>query len=176
MELSEETEGTTEEDPCCVFALLGWFPNAPVAVGSTLHAIASTALSRSVLTSTMLRACFGMRRAEGESLSPGCPCNSPSCKSSLLFERVNNLAKCLFCSCGDGLLFGSAAEDKSKREEESISLLEGGFLPALPVAAREEEREESKLDLLEVVTLLLGASSAAIEEEEEEEFELAALF
>ena len=70
---------------------------------------------------------------------------------------------------------GSAAEDKSKREEESSSLLEGGFLPALPVAAREGEREESKLDLLEVAILLLGASSAAMEEEEEEESELADL-
>jgi hypothetical protein len=141
LELSEETEETTEEDPCCVSALLGWFPNVPVAVGSTLHAIASTAVSRSVLTSTMLRACFGMRRAEGESLSPGCPCNGPTFKFSLLFERVINLTKCLFCSCGEGLLLGSAAEDKSKREEESSSLLEVGFLPALPVAAREGERE-----------------------------------
>ncbi len=70
---------------------------------------------------------------------------------------------------------GSAAEDKSKREEESISLLEGGFLPALPVAVREGEREESKLDLLEVVILLLGASFAAMEEEEEKESELADL-
>ncbi len=70
---------------------------------------------------------------------------------------------------------GSAEEDKNKREEESISLLEGGFLPALPVAVKEEEREESKLDPLEVVILLLGASSAAIEEEEEEESELADL-
>ncbi len=70
---------------------------------------------------------------------------------------------------------GSAAEDKSKREGQSISLLEGGFLPALPAAVREGEREESKLDLLEVVTLLLGASSAAMEEEEEEESELADL-
>ncbi len=70
---------------------------------------------------------------------------------------------------------GSAAEDKSKREEESISLLKGGFLPALPVAVREEEREESTQDVLEVVILLLGASSAAIEEEEEEESELADL-
>jgi hypothetical protein len=43
---------------------------------------------------------------------------------------------------------GSAAEDKNKREE-AISLLEGGFLPALLVAVREEEREESMLDLLE---------------------------
>ena len=67
---------------------------------------------------------------------------------------------------------GSAAEDKSKREEESSSLLEGGFLPARPVA-REGEREESKLDLLEVAILMLGASSAA--EEEEEESELADL-
>jgi hypothetical protein len=73
------------------------------------------------------------------------------------------------------LLLGSAAEDKNKREEESISLLEGGFLPALPVAVREEEREESMLDLLEAVVLLLVASSAAIEEEEEEESELADL-
>jgi hypothetical protein len=86
-----------------------------------------------------------------------------------------DLAESLFCSCGEGLLLGSAAEDKSKREEESISLLEGGFLPALPVAVREGEREESKLDLLEVVILLLGASSAAVEEEEEEESELADL-
>jgi hypothetical protein len=90
----------------------------------------------------------------------------------LFFGRVINLAKCLFCSCGEGLLLGSAAEDKSKREEESCSLLEGGFLPARPVA-REGEREESKLDLLEVAILMLGASSAA--EEEEEESELADL-
>ena len=68
---------------------------------------------------------------------------------------------------------GSAAEDKSKREVESSSLLEGGFLLARPVAAREGEREESKLDLLEVAILMLGASSAA--EEEEEESELADL-
>jgi hypothetical protein len=67
---------------------------------------------------------------------------------------------------------GSAAEDKSKREEESISLLEGGFSPARPVP-REGERGESKLDLLEVAILMLGASSAA--EEEEEESELADL-
>jgi hypothetical protein len=67
---------------------------------------------------------------------------------------------------------GSAAEDKSKREEESSSLLEGGFFPARPVA-REGEREESKLDLLEVAIFMLGASSAA--EEEEEESELADL-
>ncbi len=66
-------------------------------------------------------------------------------------------------------------KDKSKREEESISLVEGGFLPALPAAVREEEREQSKLDPLEVTILLLGASSAAIEEEEEEESELADL-
>jgi hypothetical protein len=92
----------------------------------------------------------------------------------LFFGRVINLAKCLFCSCGEGLLLGSAAEDKSKREEESCSLLEGGFLPARPVA-REGEREESKLDLLEVAILMLGASSAAVEEEEEEESELADL-
>ena len=64
---------------------------------------------------------------------------------------------------------GSAAEDKNKREEESISLLEEGFLPALPAAVREREREESMLDLLEAVVLLLVASSAAIEEEEESE-------
>ena len=70
---------------------------------------------------------------------------------------------------------GSAAEDKNKREEESISLLEGGFLPALLVAIREEGREESTLNLLDVAILLLGASSAAIEEEEEEESELADL-
>jgi hypothetical protein len=70
---------------------------------------------------------------------------------------------------------GSAAEDKSKREEEFISLLEGGFVSALPAAVREEEREESKLDPLEVAILLLGASSAAIEEEEEEKSELADL-
>ena len=60
---------------------------------------------------------------------------------------------------------GSAAEDKNKREKESISLLEGGFLPALPVAAREEEREESMLDLLEAVVFMLVASSATREEE-----------
>ncbi len=101
LELAEETEEITEEDPCCVSALLGCLANAPVAVGSTLHAIAFTAESRSVLTSTMLRACFGIGRAEGESLSPGWPCNGPSFKSSLLFERVGNLAKCLFCSCGE---------------------------------------------------------------------------
>jgi hypothetical protein len=54
-------------------------------------------------------------------------------------------------------------EDKNKREEaeESISLLEEGFLPALPVAFREEEREESMLDLLEAVIFTLLASSAA---------------
>ncbi len=73
------------------------------------------------------------------------------------------------------LLLGSAAEDKNKREEESISLLEGGFLPALPVAVREEEREESMLDLLEEAVFMLVASSAAREEEEEEESELADL-
>jgi hypothetical protein len=93
----------------------------------------------------------------------------------LLFGRDINSTKCLFCSLGEGLLLGSAAEDKSKREEESSSLLEGGFLPARPVAAREGEREESKLEPLEVVILLLGASSAAVEEEEEEESELADL-
>jgi hypothetical protein len=60
LELSEETEEITEEDPCCVSALLGCLANAPVAVGSTLHAIACTAESRLVLTSTMLRACFGL--------------------------------------------------------------------------------------------------------------------
>ena len=168
--LAKEAEGTMEEDPCCVSALLGWFSNAPVAVGSTLHAIASTASSRPVLTFTMLRACFGTRETERESLLPVCPCKS--CKPSLLFARVNSFVKCLFCSCGEGLLLGSAAEDKSKREEESCSLLEGGFLPARPVA-REGEREESKLDLLEVAILMLGASSAA--EEEEEESELADL-
>ncbi len=51
MELSEEIEEITEEDPCCVSALLGCLSNAPVAAGSTLHAIAFTAESRSVLTS-----------------------------------------------------------------------------------------------------------------------------
>jgi hypothetical protein len=61
----------------------------------------------------------------------------------LLFGRVINSTKCLFCSRGEGLLLGSAAEDKSKREEESNSLLEGGFLPARPVAAREGERERN---------------------------------
>ncbi len=71
LELSEEAKETTEEDPCCVSALLSYLANAPVAVGSTLHAIASTAESRLVLTSTMLRACFGIGRAERESLSPG---------------------------------------------------------------------------------------------------------
>ncbi len=70
---------------------------------------------------------------------------------------------------------GSAAEDKNKREKESISLLEEGFLPALPVAVRGREREESMLDLLEAIALLLVASSAAREEEEEEESELADL-
>ncbi len=45
----------------------------------------------------------------------------------------------------------------------------------MPAAVKEEEREESKLDPLEVAILLLGASSAAIEEEEEEESELADL-
>jgi hypothetical protein len=61
------------------------------------------------------------------------------------------------------LLLGSAAEDKNKREEaeESIFLLEEGFLPALPVAVREEEREDSMLDLLEAVVFTLLASSAA---------------
>ena len=161
-----------EEDPCCVSALLGWLSNAPVVVGSTLHAIASTASSRSVLPLTLMRACFCTRGTERESLLPVCPCLGPSFKLSLFFGRVINLAKCLFCSCGEGLLLGSAAEDKSKREEESCSLLEGGFLPARPVA-REGEREESKLDLLEVAILMLGASSAA--EEEEEESELADL-
>jgi hypothetical protein len=171
--LAKETEGAIEEeDPCCVSALLGWFSNAPVlAVGSTLHAIASTASSRSVLPLTLLRACFWTRGTERESLLPVCPCKSR--KPSLLFARVNNLVKCRFCSCGEELLLGSAAEDKSEREEESSSLLEGGFLPARPVAAREGEREESKLELLEVVILMLGASSAA--EEEEEESELADL-
>jgi hypothetical protein len=71
LELSEEAEETTEDDPCCVSTLLGCLANAPVAVGSTLHAIASTAESRSVLTSTMLRTCFEMGRAERGSLSPG---------------------------------------------------------------------------------------------------------
>jgi hypothetical protein len=76
----------------------------------------------------------------------------------------------------EGLLFlGSAAKDKNKREEESISLLEEGFLPVLPVAVREAEREESMLDLLEAVVFLLAASSAAREEDEEEESELADL-
>jgi hypothetical protein len=98
LELSEETEGATEEGPCCVSALLGCLANAPVTVGSTLHAIASTVASRSVLTSTMLRTCFEMGGAVRESLSPGCPCGGPSFRSSLLFERVNNLAKCMF-SC-----------------------------------------------------------------------------
>jgi hypothetical protein len=69
----------------------------------------------------------------------------------------------------------SAAEDKNKREEESISLLEEGFLPALPAAVREREREESMLDLLEAVVFMLLASSTAWEEEEEEKFELADL-
>jgi hypothetical protein len=173
--LAKETEGAIEEDPCCVSALLGWFSNAPVAVGSALHAIASTASSRSVLTLTMLRACFGTRGTERESLLPVCTCLGPTLKFSLLFGRVINSTKCLFCSRGEGLLLGSAAEDKSKREEESSSLLEGGFLPARPVAAREGEREESNLELLEVAILLLGASSAAVEEEEEEESELADL-
>ena len=135
--LTKETEGETEEDPCCVSALLGWFSNAPVAVGSTLHAIASTASSRSVLPLTLLRDCFGMRREE--SLLLVCPCFDPSFKFSLLFGRDINSTKCLFCSLGEGLLLGSAAEDKSKREEESSSLLEGGFLPARPVAVREGE-------------------------------------
>jgi hypothetical protein len=173
--LNKEVEGATEEDPCCVSALLGWFSNEPVAVGSTLHAIASTASSRSVLTFTLLRACFGTGEAERESLLPICPCLGASFKFSLLFVRDINLTKCLFCSCGEALLLGSAAEDKSKREEESSSLLEGGFLPARPVEAREGGREKSKLELLEVVILLLGASSAAVEEEEEEESELADL-
>ena len=64
MVLTKEAEGATEEDPCCVSALLGWFSNAPVAVGSTLHAIASTASSRSVLPLTLLRACFGARETD----------------------------------------------------------------------------------------------------------------
>ena len=58
---------------------------------------------------------------------------------------------------------GSAAEDKNEREEaeEFISLLEEGLLPALPVAAKGRDREESMLDLLEAVVLTLLASSAA---------------
>ena len=61
------------------------------------------------------------------------------------------------------LLLGSAAEDKKEREEaeESISLLEEGFLTASPVAVRGREREESLPDLLEAVVFTLLASSAA---------------
>jgi hypothetical protein len=60
------------------------------------------------------------------------------------------------------LLLGSAAEDKKEREEaeESISLLEEGFLPALPVAAKGREREMPMLDLLGAVVFTLLASSA----------------
>jgi hypothetical protein len=68
-------------------------------VGSTHHAIVSTAESRSVLTSTILRTCLEMGEADRGSLSPGWPCDAPSFWSSLLLERVNSLTKCLFCSC-----------------------------------------------------------------------------
>ncbi len=108
---------------------------------------------------------------------PVCTCLGPSLKFCLLFGRVINSTKCLFCSRGEGLLLGSAAEDKSKRVKEKRNpvpcLKEGFFL--LGLLQLEKEREKSKLELLEVVILLLGASSAAVEEEEEEESELADL-
>jgi hypothetical protein len=43
-------------------------------------------------------------------------------------------------TCSSWVLLQRTNKNKREEAEESISLLEDGFLPALPVAVREEER------------------------------------